>query len=167
MPCTALRTELLAVRDRRQKALQRVLALGTVATVTLALNIPGANKLPAGSRGLFDWGRRALGRQLPGAQEAELRLDGLGLFAVFTAGREAAATKYQCVAIESGPDFARLLDIDVYDHRGRQVDRSALSLPQRTCLLCNRPAVECIRLGLHGADDLLEKTHELLVPFTG
>jgi holo-ACP synthase len=167
MPFAALRIELLAARDRRQRALQQVLALGWPATVTLALNIPGADKLPAGSRGLFDWARRTLDRRLPGAREAILRLDELGLFALFTTGREATAAKYQCVAIESGPEFARLVDIDVYDRRGRQIARSALGLPQRTCLLCARPAVECIRLGVHPPEDLLERTHELLAPFTG
>ena len=72
-----------------------------------------------------------------------------------------------CVGLESVAPYARLIDADVYAARGVAVDRAALNLPPRPCLLCAAPATECIRLGRHDMFELSRRTHELLSPFTG
>jgi len=159
-----LKTELLGARDQRQRTLAQVFAPGRT-TVTLGLNIPGCDKQPAGSLGLFDWGRQLLSRVLPSMHEELFRLDALGPFAVLTTPLEADQTKQLAVAVERLSDFARLLDIDIFDPGGAAVDRRSLALEPRFCLLCPRPAVECIRLGAHSSRELHRRTHELLAPF--
>ena len=50
----------------------------------------------------------------------------------------------------------------MYDPAGRQLDRAALGLAPRACLLCPAPAVECIRLGRHPLPEVLDRVRGLL-----
>jgi triphosphoribosyl-dephospho-CoA synthase len=56
----------------------------------------------------------------------------------------------------------RLLDVDVYDAAGRQVDRRSIGLPPRLCLACDQPAVDCIRAGRHSPGELAAAVSRLL-----
>lgn len=157
--------DLLAARDGRQEALARHLAGGAFATVTLALNVPGANKLRPGADGLFEWARATLCAAFPGWQDLSVRRDALGPFALVHVPVAAAEAKTRCLRIEARRPFARLVDLDVYDGQGRQIDRARLGLPARRCLACGESAAECIRLGRHRRDEIEGITDELLAPF--
>jgi len=165
MSYAASRSELLAARDGRQSRIEAALAAGFAATVALGLNIPGADKAPPGSEGLFAWGVGELARSGLAPTELFAGADPLGPFALFGSALEAAAAKRFCLDIEAAGGHGRLLDLDVYDRAGRPLDRAALGLPQRPCLLCARPGRECIRLARHAPEDLLRRTRELLAPF--
>jgi holo-ACP synthase CitX len=75
------------------------------------------------------------------------------------------ATKQRCVALEARHPFARLIDLDVYSAQGVQIDRSHLDLSGRRCLVCEQPAVECIRVKRHSYDEVIGKVNELLAYF--
>jgi len=161
------RNELLAARDRRHAAFRDALGWGWRSTLFLSLAIPGAEKAPPGALRLFAWARMeaaAICREW-----AELRegFDQLGPFAILGSNLEPRELKAACVGLESVAPYARLIDADVYDPQGNAVDRAALRLPPRFCLVCPAPAVECIRLGRHDGGDLSRRVYELLAPFAG
>ena len=68
------------------------------------------------------------------------------------------------MAIEAENPSARLLDVDVYRPDGSQVDRAALGLPPRSCLLCSKPARECILVRRHSTQELLKRVDFILGP---
>lgn len=63
-------------------------------------------------------------------------------------------TKKELVDIEVKHPLGRLIDLDLYDHQ-ESVSRSELNLPLRKCLLCDQPAIICMRNHTHQLDDLL------------
>lgn len=166
MQYAALRNSLLTARDRRQTLLEQAFAVGYPTTVALALNIPGQDKSPPGGAVLFEWGQDRLLRALPRLAPLHREEDALGPWALFGSRLGPSAAKELCIAIEASRPTARLLDIDVYAAPGRPVDRDRLQRPQRTCLICDRPARECIRARCHSEAELIARTHELLRPFT-
>lgn len=165
MSSDKLKSEILKTRDHRQELLDRHLAAGNPATLVLSLNIPGAIKNPPGAGKLFAWALDSLADEYPGLDMLELSYDLLGSYAVVGIQQAAVEVKQRCMALETSQQAARLVDLDVYDSQGRQIDRAFLSLPPRPCLVCNRSAVECIRLGRHTVADLTEKINELLAPY--
>lgn len=162
MWCAVLRSEILAARDRRQELLARYLEAGYPAVVTVSLNLPGADKAPAGAQQLFGKVLRALVRLVPGLMNLSTSSDSLGPFAIMQLELSPAEAKERCVALEESAPWGRLVDLDVYDQQGAPLGRAALGLPQRACLLCDRPAVECIRLQRHPLQQVIGKAHELL-----
>ena len=161
-----LRNELLATRELRQQELERALDAGRT-VVSLALNIPGADKLPPGSLALFAWAKGRLDDRLPELEEFQQRIDRLGPFALYTTAIAPHAAKLCCIAIEAAQPAARLLDLDVYAPCGTAVNRSELGLPRRTCLLCSAGAVDCIRSGAHDQDLVVRRAHELIAACDG
>lgn len=162
MSYAKLRSELLAARDRRQALLEQYLAAGLPATVTVALNLPGDEKSPAGAERLFTRTLRGLIRVLPGLVNLQTSADPLGPFGIMGVELEAAMVKELCVALEEGHPCARLVDIDVHGRNGATVGRAALGLPPRRCLICDQPAFECIRIRRHPNEQVKKKAHELL-----
>jgi holo-ACP synthase len=155
----------LEARDRRQETLNRILSNGYPAVLFFTLNIPGSNKVPPGAFGLYNWAFDRLN-----AAFAEMRIlvqgsDLLGPYTFFMLEADAVEVKQNCLAVETAEPFARLLDLDVYNSSGEQIDRNSLGLPARPCLVCRQPAVECIRLKRHTLEEVIAKTNELLTTF--
>jgi holo-ACP synthase CitX len=167
MSYAKLKSELLAARDRRHAALLQVLGQGWRATLFLSLAVPGADKTPAGADGLFAWARQEAEAACGGQAGHREGHDRLGPFAIIGSAMEPELLKHICVRLEAVAPFARLIDADVHNPQGAAVDRAALGLPPRSCLVCDAPAKECIRLGRHDGVELFRRVHELLAPFTG
>ncbi|QDR80011.1 citrate lyase holo-[acyl-carrier protein] synthase [Sporomusa termitida] len=77
-----------------------------------------------------------------------------GPAAILAVNGAADKLKLACMAIEESGFSTRLFDIDVFDAAGRQIARSSLGYPERSCFLCNQPAVLCRRLGRHSSTEL-------------
>lgn len=161
-----LKTDILAARDARQQALEAVLERGEEVTLFLSLGIPGGNKRPVGAPRLFAWARQSLMAAYPQLLEYGAGDDALGPYAILAGRVDPYGLKRGCVELESSFATSRLLDADVYTASGGAVDREALQLGQRSCLLCDAPAKECIRLGRHSHAELVKKTDELLRYFS-
>lgn len=155
----------LEARDSRQDALALQLGKGYSATIFLSLNIPGYEKTPPGTEALFLWVFTELANLFSGLVTLVEENDALGPYAIMGIDLEPQAVKKECIALESGHVYARLVDIDVYSADGRQIDRGSLGLPTRTCLLCAQPAVECIRAKRHSYEEVIARVHELLSNF--
>jgi holo-ACP synthase len=165
MSYAELRSSILAARERRQEQLDERISGGCQATVFLSLNIPGVEKSPPGASALFSWALRSILAECPDAGNPVQGSDPLGPYAVISLNREAVEVKRRCIVLENTNPFARLIDLDVYCANGRPVDRAALRIPPRPCLLCRLPAVECIRQRRHGAVELAGRRDELLSYF--
>ncbi len=166
MSYAKLKSDLLETRESRQRSFDRFYGEGAWPTlVTLSLNIPGVDKEPAGCAGLWQSAcDRLIPCLSPGQVLSETR-DLLGPWLIAGCRVPAARVKRWCLEFETDSPAGRLLDIDVYGFAGRPLDRSALGLPQRTCLLCSAPGRECMRLGRHTSGELQAKVNELLSPF--
>lgn len=144
----ALRTSLLAARDRRQALLERLFPAPFPTALMLSLNLPGDEKSGERAEKLFAWGERALAAALPALLVLRER-DALGPFALYHSPLAPAEAKRLAMGVESGHPAGRLLDLDIFDASGAPLGRAALGLPPRSCLLCAEPALSCIRVKRH------------------
>ncbi len=156
----ALRRRLLDARDERQAAIDQQLAAGH-SVIFVGTNIPGAEKSPCGVDGLMGAARLALARRLP-VQPVGQGRDALGPWALYITSLDPHRAKREAIALEDTLPGGRLLDLDVYTGDGRRVGRVALGVPPRLCLVCNRPAADCIRLRRHLAANLEAAVARLL-----
>ena len=131
----------------------------------MSLNIPGREKTPPGSEALFLAMLDQLAQTFPGLSILEKSSDALGPFAIIACEMAPGEAKQACIALETGHPAARLIDLDVYSAKGVQIDRVSLGVAARTCLVCQSPAVDCIRLKRHSPDQVIAKTNELLNAF--
>ena len=157
--------DLLIAREGRQEILTRALRQGRPATVFLSLNIPGADKAPAGSQKLFSSLRAQFSPNFPTSILLEEGGDALGPYAVWGVDEDPGEVKMRCIQLEESSPALRLIDLDVYSAQGVQVDRRSLALSGRSCLLCDSPAVDCMRARRHPIDEVIGKVNELLTSF--
>ncbi len=158
--------DFLDARDSRQDALTQVLSRGYPAVLFVSLNIPGYEKTPPGSEALFLWVSGELEKAFPERHVLKTTHDALGPYALFAIEADPQGAKRRCIEIETSRPSARLIDLDVYSATGVQIDRRSLGLPTRTCLVCHASAVECIRTKRHSFEEVINKVHELLAPFS-
>jgi len=158
---TALRQRLLDARDARGAAIARACGAGR-SVIAVSVNIPGPDKCPPGARCLARRAIERLGRQ-QGARPLAEGVDPLGPWATLDSPLAPAALKRAAIEIETTLPAGRLLDLDVYDSSGTQIDRASIGIPARPCLVCDRPAVECIRVGRHPAEDVFIAARRLLL----
>ena len=157
----ALRQRLLEAREARQSAVAQACCAGH-SIITVGVNIPGPEKGPPGARCLSRLAGDAVERGLP-ARPLARGIDALGPWAIFVSPVAPAVIKRAAVDIETTLPAGRLLNLDVYDSGGGQTDRASLGISARPCLVCPRPAVECIRVGRHAADEVGGAARRLLL----
>jgi holo-ACP synthase CitX len=160
----AAKLSLLTARDGRQEIIDGHLRRRFPATVFLSLNVPGERKDRPGCDDLFEWAEGALKAAFPTMRNRRSGRDALGPFAVMRVGGDAVDVKRICVGVEESGPHGRLADLDVYDSGGRRIGRDGLGLPPRRCLVCDRPAAECIRAGRHSGREISEAADKLLAP---
>jgi holo-ACP synthase CitX len=156
---------ILAARDGRQELLSRALRAGRPATLFVSLNLPGPDKSPPGATALFRRGGELIAATFPGSLLVAADCDALGHFALRVLDADPLAVKRLCIGLEESHPAARLLDLDVYSSDAVQIGRASLGLPPRSCLLCDQPAVDCMRSQRHAIGEVIAKAHELLAPF--
>jgi holo-ACP synthase CitX len=169
-----LRRQLLEARDARAAGIARLAAALPPghALVFLSLNVPGPHKdspqldsvfRKAGARGREAGRLSALAsREEPALRRASEGRDALGPWAAFGVAGEPAEIKRRCVSLEEAMVAGRLVDLDVFDRQGLAVDRRALGLAPRRCLVCGEAAVDCIRVRRHAPEDLDAAVERLL-----
>ena len=65
----------------------------------------------------------------------------------------ALEAKRLCCSIEDGHPLGRLMDIDVIVE-GKPLSREDIGLAARHCLLCEKPARECMRAHNHSPEEI-------------
>jgi triphosphoribosyl-dephospho-CoA synthase len=157
----ALRRDLLEAREARQATLDRLRGIdGPI--IFLSVSVPGPDKRRPGLAALQRLAAETLERALP-ASPLDAGRDAIGPWAAFGVSLPPDVVKRAAVDLEASLPAGRLIDLDVYDRTGRQADRASLHLPLRPCLLCGRPAVECIRRSRHATAEVSAAADRLLV----
>jgi triphosphoribosyl-dephospho-CoA synthetase len=75
--------------------------------------------------------------------------------------------KHFLMHIEETHPLGRFIDLDVYNHPDKSISRMDIGAPLRTCMLCEEPAILCMRYEKHSIDDMLffieKETHQFLL----
>jgi len=152
---TSIDALILDAREARAALIDRML-LNHQAVVSIKANIPGQAKQVPEAYLLV---RYACARfRTDDAQPITLidGPDGPGFLFGYQDKDAEGIKKTACLLEEMDP-WGRLIDIDVYGKSG------ILSRPQpRTCLLCDRPAFDCIRNHRHSEDDVKRQVTALI-----
>ena len=158
-------TELLASRDARvehQKELAEKYPRASLICFTVML--PGSVKRDWRSLLIADAGvvaiRQVFGRFGHLLYEEERDLE-TGFEAYFVVDMPALEVKRLCCSIEDEHPLGRLMDIDVVCHFDRSgeislkpLSREDIGLAARHCLLCDKPARECMRAHRHSPEEI-------------
>lgn len=122
--------------------------------------------MPPGSIKRTDWSLRvalagvgAVRRSLSPSWEQCFDLE-TGYEAYFLVDGTVPDVKLQCCAIEDTHPWGRLMDIDVLERSDCgpvPVSRTSVGRPPRRCIVCDRPARECIRARSHTTEQLQER----------
>lgn len=156
---------LLDARDKRQDALALALGEGYPVVLFVSLAIPGRDKTPPGAEALFSWMSGRIAEEFPAATRLASSFDALGPYRLLGLEDEPSAVKRRAIALERAHPSSRLIDLDVHAPGGKQIDRASLGLAARSCLVCERRAVDCIRVRRHDCGEVLARMHALLAPF--
>ena len=146
-------TELLASRDARvehQKELAEKYPRASLICFTVML--PGPVKRDWRSLVIAGEGIKALKAKLNAIHEEERDLE-TGFEAYFVVDMPALEAKRLCCSIEDGHPLGRLMDIDVIVE-GKPLSREDIGLAARHCLLCEKPARECMRAHNHSPEEI-------------
>ena len=155
----------------------------------LTVQLPGSIKRNEDSLKIAEAGVQAVRQAFEPLYE-ELRDLETGYEGYFLVADDALDAKRRTCQIEDTHPLGRLMDIDVltvipgigeiiFRDGTRKtnfpeaianpthadagpISREAIGLPQRRCLLCDRPARECMRARTHSVPELLDKIHEML-----
>ena len=162
-------TAVLEAKERLASLQAQLLNTYKMSLVSITTNIPGAVKDTPESRNLL---RAAVDRLRAVSQEQsfvimEERFLYLptGPVALLVVDAEPDKLKLACVVVEESGYYARLFDLDVFDADGKQISRRNLGQPERTCFLCEQPAVLCRRSANHDSRDVLNNVKERLTAF--
>lgn len=156
---------LLSARDERfarQVALTERYPGRTLVCMTVVL--PGPVKRDNRSLRVAKAGVEAVRETLAPVRE-ELRDLETGYEGFFLVEGPILEVKRACCRLEDTHPYGRLLDLDVLEPAGEgvaPVSRDRVGLPPRKCLLCDRPARECMRARTHTYGELLRRIDEIL-----
>ena len=158
--------ELLDARERRAARQQALLRRYGAALICFTMNIPGPEKDSPLIRRGFRLGVSLLEGQLAAAGLTPLyreqTCENTGCEALYVLDGSPLAIKAMTVELEDAAPLGRLFDMDVIRPDGRKVERQALGLEGRTCLICGGPAQVCARSRAHPVEQLREKTWAIL-----
>lgn len=157
--------DMMAAREARAQLQRELLSRHPGATIVcLTMNIAGPVKTTPEIERAFAWGWGAV-RAVAAPRGALFAADihpHTGPEGALCVMADATQLKQRLCQIEDGEPLGRLLDIDVIGPDGEKLERTALGLPARRCLLCDRPAPVCARSRAHGAQELFDRAQALI-----
>lgn len=146
-------SQMLEARERRARRQEDMLRQYPLPLISFTMNIPGPVKRTAAIQRAYETGRDMLIRRFhPVHMEEEM--EDTGCVLLMAVEGNARDIKRQTAAMEDGDSLGRLFDMDVLDETGNHIGRAEMGLPERQCMLCQRPAHECARSRSHSVDEL-------------
>ena len=151
--------QLLESRDARAARQRELLrAYPSSSLVCLTVQLPGTVKRNANSLLIGGAGLAALLEKFGSVlQHVQVRDLETGYEAYLVVPLPAKVVKHICCEIEDTHPLGRLMDIDVPG-----LDRAALGLPPRKCLLCDNEVRYCMRARTHSTQELLVRIDEMI-----
>ena len=157
--------QLLKSRDERcarQAALMQAWPGRTLVCLTVVL--PGPVKRDARSLKVAEAAVKAVREGLHPVFQEQYDLE-TGFEGYFIVDGPLLEVKKACCRIEDGHPFGRLMDLDVLEPVGETVvpvSRERVGEPPRRCLLCDRPARECMRAHTHTICEIIQIIDKIL-----
>lgn len=131
--------------------------------LTITLNIPGPDKTKDLYKKAFKYLVEDFKKKdIPIIYE-EIRQSYDGPEAYLVVECDVLDLKKICVKFEDSHPLGRIADFDVLGKR--VVSRKDLGKEERKCLICQRPATDCIISRRHSVDDLLKKIDKIITDF--
>lgn len=127
--------------------------------ISLKLNIPGPIKNNEKFQEIFEIGWKVFCQDAIGSEKYLERQTGPEGFLVMMDDLE--TVKRDAIDFEENSPLGRLFDSDVMKD-GRQLSRTTLGLPPRTCFVCERHAKECARVQRHSAEEIQKAINKLV-----
>ena len=157
--------QLLEARDRRyEKQLALVKEWPDKTLVSMTVVLPGPVKRDARSLKVAEAGVKAVQDMLsPVYRELYDRETGFEGF--FIVDAPLLDVKKACCEIENEHPFGRLMDLDVLEPVGETVvpvSRDRVGEEPRRCLLCDRPARECMRAHTHSFGEIVQTIDKII-----
>lgn len=151
--------EVLSARDRRVEKQKELLKNG-FPIVCFTMNIAGEVKNTPLIERAFNFGLTLLEESLDAyeivAYDEERAKT--GCCAYMSINADGKKIKEICVNIEESTPIGRLFDIDVILPSGKKLERAN----ERGCLICGKAGRECAASRAHSADELFEKTQNII-----
>lgn len=158
--------EVLAGKERKAQLQQELMDIHKTTIIGVAVNMPGDIKYNSLIVEFFGTCLNKLRHRLifQGVRILEERSYHMlsGPIAALAVEMPPEAAKCLAVSIEQENIYGRLLDIDVYATDGRQLSRTELGLPARSCLLCGEHFTVCMRERRHSLPELVARANYLL-----
>ncbi len=157
-------TEILEAREQRVARQKQLLERYQMPLICFTMNIPGPEKDNYIIAHGFSLGNRLVAQALEKGSVLfhTQHVTAAGRESFYAVDASAEELKKICVRLEEKSPAGRVFDMDVLRPDGSKVEREALGLPARKCLLCGEPAAVCGRSRAHSLQQLQEKTWELL-----
>jgi holo-ACP synthase CitX len=144
--------EILANKDWRVEQLEKLNAdFPKHSLVSVKLNIPGPVKNNEYFQEIFITGWNEISKQALKAEQYSEKSAGPEGFLVFA--EATVPVKKRLIAFEESFPLGRLFDLDVYQNM-KQISRSDLNLPSRSCFICGLPAKECAHAERHTPEEI-------------
>ena len=161
--------DVLAAKEQRAQLQAELRCRNGAAVVSVTVNMPGSVKYSADTLNLLYYAMQELRerireRHFPLREERLLHLPA-GPTALMAVAGNAAKIKEIGMEIEQTTKFGRLLDIDVFDSDGRQINRAGSGHMARPCFVCDGSAVECMRERRHDPEEILAAVKNLLLEY--
>ena len=157
--------EVLEAREVRALRQRALLEAHGLPVISFCMNIAGPVKNGPAIRRGFREGMLRLTEALRGARmkvEASEQVDAVtGCEALLAVRGDAWAVKRLCVDLEDEDALGRLFDLDVIAPEGK-LDREALDMPPRPCLICGKAGKGCASRRVHSFEELQARTGEIL-----
>ena len=160
--------EVLNAREARADRQATMLQTGK-SLISFTLNIPGPVKRFPLSVKTFEIGRCEIENQL---RRYQIAVSGFtftdqktGTEGLWSVAADAAALKSLMVVIDEGHPLGRLFDIDVIGADGGKISRESVGSEVRRCLICRNPASACAGRRVHGVEELVEATVQLMTRY--
>lgn len=156
--------DILDAKERRAVKQKELLSAFHCPLVSCTANVAGIEKDSPRIRRAFSLFVSELLQALSGYEirYKEIRFLPTGPEAFFAVAGDAVTVKRILIETESVHPAGRLLDADVFTEDGKQVSRTMLGFPERSCLVCGKPGRGCISGQAHPLEEVLAKTSELL-----
>lgn len=137
--------------------------------ISVTVNMPGSIKYTNDTVQLIYFALRELRIKIAG-QGSRISEEQIfhwisGPVALISVQGDSHQCKMAAIQIEKDFKSGRLLDIDVFDWEGKLISRDEYHMPRRTCMVCDRPAVECVRSRAHQPEEVMGAVKYLLTCF--
>ncbi|MHC1745556.1 MAG: citrate lyase holo-[acyl-carrier protein] synthase [Negativicutes bacterium] len=161
--------QILEGREQRAHVQKTLRELYKTPVVSITVNMPGELKCNHKAVSLLYDTQEKIRKQLRNAgyflwEERVLHLPS-GSTAILAVDGKADVIKKITVDIEEETNYGRLLDIDVFDVNGRQIDRAFMGLELRKCFVCPQIAAVCVRSQAHDQLEVIAEAEKLFVEY--